>query len=196
MMYGPMGTFTSMHFEGGAFCSTNVVTNEEGEKFWLCVDLPSIRLLMVVLSGLGLQTNKCPHRKEGKLCGKGRTCTVCSCEKSGFHGPGFIITPEFLQAHNIPFFTLVQKAGDLVFTFPGVAHQIVNTRSTVCEARNIMPLTFAFDRHADLVCDCGPEVGGRVLHHLDLHVMPSIPYDAFCERCKKVFFFRRRSSIG
>ena len=78
-----------------------------------------------------------------------------------------------------------------MFTFPRVAHQIVNTRSTVCEARNIMPLTFAFDRHADLICDCGPEVGGRVLHHLDLHLIPSIPYDAFCEGCKQVFFLQK-----
>ena len=53
-----------------------------------------------------------------------------------------------------------------------------------------MPLTFAYDRKAELICDCGPEVGGRVLYHLDLHSIPSIPYDAFCEGCKKVFFLQ------
>ena len=132
MMYGPIGSFSSMHVEGGAYGSSNVITNKKGQKFWLCLNLPSTRLLMKELSKLGLQTNKRPYGREGKKCGKGRPCEVRACEKSGLHGPGFFITPEFLREHSISFFNLVQNAGDLVFTFPGVVHQIVNTRSTVC----------------------------------------------------------------
>ena len=104
MMYGPMGSFSSMHVEGGAYGSLNVVT--KGEKFWLCLNLPSTRLLMKELSKLELQTNKCPYGREREKCGKGRPCEVCACEKSGLHGTGFFITPKFLRDNNIPFFLL------------------------------------------------------------------------------------------
>ena len=190
-MFGPGGSFSSLHIEGGVFCSINLITNENGEKFWLCLDVASAKLFMELVDRLKLQTNKCPYARNGRKCGNGRPCVeVCACEKSAFHGPGYFVTPEFLRKHNIPYFTFIQHPGDLVFTFPGVAHQIVNTRSTVCEARNIMPLTFSFNRESDLVCDCDPEYGGRVFYPLDLQVMPKIPYDAFCEDCQKVFFFQ------
>ena len=190
-MFGPPGSFSSSHVEGGGYGSLNVITNKDGEKFWLCMNFVSTQLFMEEISKLKLQTNKCPHGRNGKKCGNGRPCAdACACEKSALHGPGFFVTPKFLNEHNIPYFTFVQHPGDLVFTFPGVAHQIVNTKPTVCEARNIMPLTFAYDRRIELICDCGPEVGGRVLYHLDLHAIPNIPYDAFCEGCKRVFFLQ------
>ena len=150
VMYGPAGSFSSSHVQGGCYCSLNVVTNKDGEKIWLCLNVASTRLFMKEAGGLKLQTNKCPFGRNGKNCGNGRPCAdVCACEKSALHGPGFFLTPEFLDKHNIPYFTFVQRPGDLVFTFPGVAHQIVNTMPTVYEARNIMPLTFVFDRKAD-----------------------------------------------
>ena len=96
---------------------------------------------------------------------------------------GFFCTPEFLRENGIPYFTFVQGPKDLVFTFPGVAHQVVNTKPTVCEAKNIMPLTFSYRRVTELICDCPASVGGRVLYPLNVPHLQNIPGNAFCEAC-------------
>ena len=93
MIYGPMGSFLSSHIEGGGYCFTNMIINQDGQKFWLGLNRTSTKLLMEEIAQFELQTSKCRRARDVKKKGKKRPCEACACEKSALHGPGYFLTP-------------------------------------------------------------------------------------------------------
>jgi hypothetical protein len=74
-----------------------------------------------------------------------------------FRHRSFIVLPQLLTLHNIPYQTIRQDPGDYVFTFPEALHVVVNEGFNVAEALNYV--NKGWKKHIDTVaqCTCGEQ---------------------------------------
>ncbi len=82
------------------------------------------------------------------------------------------ITPAILRKWNIKFFTVLQYPGDLVETFPGVYHMVVNLGNKVAEAVNCCD---RFWTPSPFYKSCGMRCGRRGKQITSTTVTPTYP---------------------
>lgn len=66
----------------------------------------------------------------------------------------FLLTPQFLSAHNIEHQVLVQHPGQYVVTFPQGYHQGLNLGPNLAEATNYANVTWVEVGEKSVQCDC------------------------------------------
>lgn len=96
----------------------------------------------------------------------------------------FMVTPEFLRAHDIPYTVLCQNPGEIVVTFARVYHQGFNVGFNVNEAVNIATRVSMCHSARAKQCDCCESTKNRKTPVIDLKPVLRRLYGP--EQCDKV----------
>jgi hypothetical protein len=71
-----------------------------------------------------------------------------------FRHKDYILTPEFLNQHNIEYQIIVQRPGEFVVTFPRGYHQGVNSGLNICESSNFANEEWVQYGRNGIQCSC------------------------------------------
>ena len=123
-------SFSEIHTEDGSLDSYNLAHwGEPGaEKLWLFVHpdcIPSFNFALFEEVGKRMRAagDDVSSRLEG--------CPV------PHHYKNIVVTPGFLQRHNIMYEVVCQRLGTLIYVYGGVPHQVLNTGVLLAKAVNV-----------------------------------------------------------
>ena len=71
-----------------------------------------------------------------------------------FRHKDYILTPEFLNQHNIEYQIIVQRPGEFVVTFPRGYHEGVNSGYNFCESSNFANEEWVQYGRNGIQCSC------------------------------------------
>ena len=103
----PPGSCTALHVDRNGKPAFNLL--KSGVKCWLTIHRGYVERLTEAIER---------YRPAGDHCKYLSVHTVSW---------GFVVTPEFLEEHDIPYCTFVQRAGDLVVVTANAPHMILNS---------------------------------------------------------------------
>ena len=141
---GSAGSFTELHVEDSIADSANII-HAGKVKIWMIVAREYyVRLNCIIAQ---IMKNVQPDRK-----GKGEeNREICELP---LHHKNLVLTPRFLDEHEIRYEFIVQNAGDLVNVRYGILHQVLNVGLNVAEAINVGSDGWNFANELKILCRC------------------------------------------
>ena len=128
---GSTGSFTEMHVEDSLADSVNVIHAGKG-KIWMIIDRRDYartnEMVAQMLHNVSRDDVNGKSKTELKMC-------ILPLQHKNL-----VLTPRFLDEHEIRYEFVVQKAGDLLYVRYGILHQVVNLGLNVAEAINVGPM--------------------------------------------------------
>ena len=120
---GCAGSFTELHVEDSIADSTNVIHVYKGKIWMFIVRQDYFRINQIVAQKL----------KDFSDVDNDAGLATDSCVLP-LHHKNLVLTPRFLDEHQIRYEFLMQRAGDLVYVRCGVLNQVINVCLNVAEA--------------------------------------------------------------
>ena len=125
---GSTGSFTEMHVEDSLADSVNVIHAGKG-KIWMIIDRRDYartnEMVAQMLHNVSRDDVNGKSKTELKMC-------ILPLQHKNV-----VLTPRFLDEHEIRYEFVVQKAGDLLYIRYGILYQVVNLGLNVAEAINV-----------------------------------------------------------
>ena len=123
-------SFSEIHTEDGSLDSCNLAHwGEHGaEKLWLFIHpyfISSFNFALFEEVG-----------KRMRAAGDDVSSWLEGCPLPHNH-KNIVVTPDFLQRHNIIYEVVCQRTGTLIYVYGGVPHQVLNTGVLLAEAVNV-----------------------------------------------------------
>ena len=176
---GNAGSFTELHVEDSIADSANVI-HAGKEKIWMFVNREDYaRINQIVAQKLKdfLDVNN----DEAGL----ESCVL------PLHHKNLILTPRFLDEHEIRYEFLVQRPGDLVYVQYGVLHQVINVGLNVAEAINVGSDAWNVAKELKMLCPCKmcklKNAATNTDVDMSIKVGKAKARSHWCETCEKSF---------
>ena len=177
---GGTGSFTELHVEDSIADSANVIHFSK-ENIWMFIDRQDYaRINQIVAQKL----------KDFSDVDNDAGLATDSCVLP-LHHKNLVLTPRFLEKHQIRYEFLVQRAGYLVYVRYGVLHQVINVGLNVAEAINVGSDAWNLGNELKMLCPCEMCKIEHAETNMDVYMSVNVGMPKArshrCDTCTRIF---------